>query len=217
MTVGVKKKQKRAFTPVFPKSIDTKKKGKGSKELKELDKAIEESLPLETEIQEEIPVAPDGESNFLEDLLWVYSKLGGRAALLSRARRDPAVRNQVFQTLLRMESKKQEIEAKRKDKTGADRKGLLLIFKGLEDSEKGLKVAEGKVSRKEMLPILEPGSDLNEAGLADKDEYRYSLQELTDEESKEADTEGQNQDSEGREEEREAEGEEILMDEVIDG
>ena len=223
MTVGVKRKSKRSFVPVLPKIINTEKKGKGSTESKELQSVVDEQFPPEGENDiesiEKEDTSPKGEANFLEDLIWVYSKLGGRTALLARARRDPVVKNQVFQTLLRMEAKKQEIEAKRKDKVGDGKKGLLLIMKGMEDPEKGLKAPEGKLSKRDVLNILEPGSNMDEEGIVNTDDYRYNIQEVTDEESKKINKEGQDTDSAGREEEvaeDSAGGEEIIMDSVVD-
>jgi hypothetical protein len=186
MSVGVKKKEKQALTPVLPETVDLEKKPRGRPPHKEIKDTIEEQAPAEETSLEE-------NSGFMQDLLWVYNELGGKKTLLKRARRDKNVRNQVFQTLLRMETKKQENEGKKSlGKNGKEKRGLLLIMKGLEDDQKGLKIGEGKIGRKDVLGIIEPGSDLNEEGIQDTSHYEYSIQETNSEEAKKVDEEGQN-------------------------
>jgi hypothetical protein len=219
MSVGVKKKEKSALTPVFPKTVDLEKKPRGRPSHKKLKDQIEEKELLEDLDTEDIPIdSPDDAetNNFMQDLLWVYNKLGGKKTLLKRAQRDKNVRNQVFQTLLRMETKKQENEGKQRlGKNGKEKRGLLLVMKGLEDDQKGIKIGEGKVSRKDVMGIIEPGSDMNEEGVQDTSKYEYDVQEMSGEEAKKVDPQGQDQDSERREEES-AGTEDIIMDEVID-
>jgi len=210
MSVGVKKKEKTALTPVLPESIDLEKKPRGRPANKEIKEQIEEQDP-------DLSLEDKETNNFMQDLLWVYNKLGGKKTLLKRAQRDKNVRNQVFQTLLRMETKKQENESKRSTgKDGKQKRGLLLVMKGLEDDQKGLKIGDGKIGRKDVQGIIDPGSDLNEEGIQDTSHYEYDVQEMTGEEAKKVNTEGQDQDSSGAEEERAgAVDEEILMEDVI--
>jgi hypothetical protein len=220
MSVGVKKKEKSALTPVFPKTVDLEKKPRGRPPNKKLVDQIEEQELLEDLDIEDVPIdAPEDTetNNFMQDLLWVYNKLGGKKTLLKRAQRDKNVRNQVFQTLLRMETKKQENEGRRSlGKNGKEKRGLLLVMKGLEDDQKGIKIGEGKISRKDVMGIIEPGSDLNEEGVQDNSKYEYNVQEMSSEETEKVDPEGQNPDGE-----RESEGgkgafeEEIVMEDII--
>jgi hypothetical protein len=215
MSVGVKKKEKSALTPVFPKTVDLEKKPRGRPPNKKLIDQIEEQELEDLDI-EDIP-EDQQTNNFMQDLLWVYNKLGGKKTLLKRAQRDKNVRNQVFQTLLRMETKKQENEGRQKlGKNGKEKRGLLLVMKGLEDDHKGIKIGEGKISRKDVMGIIEPGSDLNEEGVQDNSKYEYNVQEMSSEETEKINAEGQNPDGE-----RESEGgkgafeEEIVMEDVI--
>ncbi len=229
MPVGVKRKDQKTLTPPLPPTVNTEKKTRGASVLarvraqakaqeeqiqKTQENAIKDSPPPDKDEAE--PLVPDFGTDFMADLLWVYGKLGGRTALLSKARNDPQVRNQVYQTLLRMEFKKQEKKMKNDD-PGKKKKGLLLIFKGLEDAEKGLRVGRGKIGREDVAGILYPNSDLNESGAQERDTYQYSTQELTDEEEK-GYTEGQDQDGEGERAGGESgeETEEIVMDEIVE-
>jgi hypothetical protein len=213
MSVGVKKKEKTAFTPVLPETVDLEKKPRGRPPNKKLIDQIEEQ-ELEDLDVEDIP-EDQQTNNFMQDLLWVYNKLGGKKTLLKRAQRDKNVRNQVFQTLLRMETKKQENEGRQKlGKNGKEKRGLLLVMKGLEDDQKGIKIGDGKISRKDVLGIIEPGSDLNEEGVQDNSKYEYNVQEMSSEETEKINPEGQNTDGE-RESEGGEEETDIIMEEII--
>lgn len=168
---GVKTKKKRSLTQEVPATFDTSKKRRGKSEAKQIESELEEEGFISRE---------ENETGFFDDLVWVYQQIGGRKELLKMAKKDPRMKAQVFQALLRMESKAQELETRKKLKSkDGDKKGMLLIFKGLEDHEKGLKIADGKVSRREVASILEPASDMNEEVYDDRDEkYQYQIQDL---------------------------------------
>lgn len=120
-------------------------------------------------------VSPDeeegatGDGKLLDDLTWVYLKLGGRSKLLKLMKKDEKLRTHFLRLMLTLEVKK-ELEGNKgsrgKGEFGSDgkrqKRNFFMIFRGLhEGAEKKLVdgLASGKIGPEAIESILNPQQD----------------------------------------------------------
>lgn len=121
----------------------------------------------------------ESDYGMLQDMRWVYQRMGGRKALKKFIRSNDKAYELMVKELMKIESAMKQAEIRKTDPGGGGNQNVFVVLKGLEEEQRVMSVVtaadgQGQIDLKSMNSVLKPSDavDNAEIPLDDEDEIR---------------------------------------------
>lgn len=169
------------LTPMEKRQLARQKKILSDARKKKREQDLLEKLKDKQDDSADDPLDDSAESDYgmLQDMRWVYQRMGGRKALKNFIRKNDKAYELMVKELMKIESAMKQAEIRKTDAGGGGNQNVFVVLKGLEEEQRVMSVVtaadgQGQIDLKSMNSVLKPSDavDNAEIPLDDEDEIK---------------------------------------------